>query len=70
MANGIVIVGENMMMRPKWLIFFNKSFSWTMLKNSKKYYYGMYVTPPTPSIVVNNIIYYFVENWGLKINYY
>jgi hypothetical protein len=59
MDNEIVIIGENMMMGPKWLnYFFKKSFSWTMLNNSKNIVMEWESPPPpTHPIVVNNIVY-------------
>jgi hypothetical protein len=52
MDNEIVIVRENVMMGPKWFLFFFfiKSFSWTMLSNSKNIIVE-WMSPPSTQLL-------------------
>jgi len=64
MDNEVVIVRENVMMGPKWLIFifFIKSFSWTMLSNSKNIIMER-VSPPSTQLL-STIFNKFEKNHG------
>jgi hypothetical protein len=69
MDNEIVIVGENMMIWPKWYLNFclKNRFHEQRWENSRNIVME-WVSPPTFSIVVNNIIYLLHEKLGCLEN--